>query len=91
MTLCGLTSQWWNGGHGFCYIWRRANTTFHHKNIVPAVKHGGGGSVTVRSGFGSAGPGRLDVTGGTVKSAVSEDHGGERPAVGSRLYSRTMI
>ncbi len=25
-----------------CYIWRKINTVFH-KNIIPTVKHGGGG------------------------------------------------
>ncbi len=24
------------------YVWRKKNTAFHHKNLIPSVKHGGG-------------------------------------------------
>ncbi len=42
------------------YIWRKTNTGFHKKNIIPTVKHGGG-SVMVWGCFAASGPGRLAI------------------------------
>ncbi len=50
-----------------CYIWRKTNTAFHEKNIIPTVKHGGG-SVMVWGCF--AGPGRLGIIDETMNSAL---------------------
>ena len=52
-----------------CYIWRKTNTAFHKKNIIPTVKHGGG-SVMVWGCFAASGPGRLAVIDGTMNSAL---------------------
>ncbi len=41
--FCGLMRQKLNILEGVSrYIWRKINTVFH-KNIIPTVKHGGGG------------------------------------------------
>ena len=42
------------------YIWRKSNTAFQKKNIVPTVKYGGG-SVMIWACFAASGPGRLAV------------------------------
>ncbi len=42
------------------HIWRKTNTAFHKKNIIPTVKHGGG-SVMVWGCFAASGPGRLAI------------------------------
>ncbi len=52
------------------YIWRKSNTAFQRKNIIPTVKYGGGSSVTVWGCFAASGPGRLAVINGTMNSAV---------------------
>ena len=51
------------------YIWRKTNTAFHKKNIIPTVKHGGG-SVMVWGCFAASGPGRLAIIDGTMNSAL---------------------
>ncbi len=51
------------------YIWRKTNTAFHKKNIIPTIKHGGG-SVMVWGGFAASGPGRLAIIDGTMNSAL---------------------
>ena len=57
------------GRYGSGYIWRKANTAFHNKNIIPTVKHGGG-SVMVWGCFAASGPGRLAIIDGTMNSAL---------------------
>ncbi len=51
------------------YIWRKTNTAFHKKNIIPTVKHGGG-SVMVWGCFAASGPGWLAIIDGTMNSAL---------------------
>ncbi len=51
------------------YIWRKSNTAFQKKNIIPTVKYGGD-SVMVWGCFAASGPGRLAVINGTMNSAV---------------------
>ncbi|KAK3550665.1 hypothetical protein QTP70_002365 [Hemibagrus guttatus] len=51
------------------YVWRKSNTAFQKKNIIPTVKYGGG-SVMVWGCFAASGPGRLAVVNGTMNSAV---------------------
>ncbi|KAK3509719.1 hypothetical protein QTP70_008457 [Hemibagrus guttatus] len=51
------------------YVWRKSNTAFQKKNIIPTVKYGGG-SVMVWGCFAASGPGRLAVINGTINSAV---------------------
>ncbi len=51
------------------YIWRKTNTAFHKKNIIPTVKHGGG-SVMVWGCFAASGPGRLAIIDGIMNSAL---------------------
>ncbi|KAI4895768.1 hypothetical protein NFI96_024067, partial [Prochilodus magdalenae] len=63
--LCGLTGQ----RCLFHYIWRKSNTAFQKKNIIPTVKYGGG-SVMVWGCFAASGPGRLAVINGTMNSTV---------------------
>ena len=57
------------GRQGSGYIWRKANTAFHNKNIIPIVKHGGG-SVMVWGCFAASGPGRLAIIDGIIHSAL---------------------
>ncbi len=52
-----------------CYIWRKTNTAFQKKNIIPTVKHGGG-TVMVWGCFAASGPGRLAIIDGTMNSAL---------------------
>ncbi len=51
------------------YIWRKTNTAFHKKNIVPSVKHGGC-SVMVWGCFTASGPGSLAIIHVTMNSAL---------------------
>uniref|UniRef100_A0A8C6P1G5 Transposase Tc1-like domain-containing protein n=1 Tax=Nothobranchius furzeri TaxID=105023 RepID=A0A8C6P1G5_NOTFU len=53
-------------------IWRRSNTAFQTKNIIPTVKHGGG-SVMVWGCFAASGTGRLAVINGTMNSTVYQN------------------
>ncbi len=62
-----------------CYTWRKTNTAFHKKNIIPTVKHGGGGSVMVWGCFAASGPGRLAIIDGTMNSALYQK--GECPSI----------
>ncbi|KAK3569335.1 hypothetical protein QTP86_026814 [Hemibagrus guttatus] len=54
------------------YVWRKSNTAFQKKNIIPTVKYGGG-SVMVWGCFAASGPGRLAVINGTMNSAQDND------------------
>uniref|UniRef100_A0AAY4B9U9 Transposase n=1 Tax=Denticeps clupeoides TaxID=299321 RepID=A0AAY4B9U9_9TELE len=51
------------------YIWRKSNTAFKKKNIIPTVKYGGG-SVMVWGCFAASGSGSLAVIDGTMNSTV---------------------
>ncbi len=51
------------------YIWRKTNTAFHEKYIIPTIKHGGG-SVMVWGCFATSGPGWLAIIDGTMNSAL---------------------
>ncbi len=63
------------------YIWRKSNTAFQKKNIIPTVKYGGG-IVTVWGCFAASGPGRLAVINGTMNSAVYQKNPeGKCPAI----------
>jgi hypothetical protein len=42
----------------FDYAWRKPNSAFLLKNLIPTVKHGGG-SVIVWGSFAASGPGQL--------------------------------
>ncbi|MBN3278876.1 TCB1 transposase, partial [Polyodon spathula] len=57
------------GQHGHHYFWRKLNTAFHSKNLIPAIKHGGGRAMILRC-FAASGPGRLAIIGGTMNSAL---------------------
>ena len=52
-----------------CYVWRKENTAFQHKNLIPSVKHGGG-SIMVWACFAASGPGRLAIIDGTMNSEL---------------------
>ncbi len=72
------------------YIWRKTNTTFHKKNIIPTVKHGGG---SVMVCFAASGPGRLAIIDGTMNSAlyqkILKEH--VRPSVCDLKLKRTWV
>ena len=68
-TFCGNSNMtaFASGGHN--YIWRKSNTAFQNKNIIPVVKYGGG-SVMVWGCFAASGLGRLAVINGTMNYVV---------------------
>lgn len=74
------------------YIWRKRNTAFQKKNIIPTVKYGGG-SVMVWGCFAASGPGRLAVINGTMNSAVYQEILKEnvRPSVRVLKLKRTWV
>lgn len=51
------------------HVWRKPNTAFQEKNLIPTVKHGGG-SVMVWGCFAAAGPGQLTIIESTMNSTV---------------------
>ncbi len=53
------------------YIWRKSNTAFQKKNIIPTVKYGGG-SVMVWGCFAASGPERLAVVRAVAITAISQ-------------------
>ncbi|KAK3557302.1 hypothetical protein QTP70_026615 [Hemibagrus guttatus] len=74
------------------YVWRKSNTVFQKKNIIPTVKYGGG-SVMVWGCFAASGPGRLAVINGTKNSAVYQKILKEnvRPSVCDLKLKRTWV
>ncbi len=91
--LCGLTRQKLNFLKGVShYIWRKSNTAFQKKNIIPTVKYGGG-SVMVWGCFAASGPGRLAVINGTMNSAVYQKNlkDNVRPSVRDLKLKRTWV
>ncbi|KAK3550030.1 hypothetical protein QTP86_018655, partial [Hemibagrus guttatus] len=74
------------------YVWRKSNTAFQKKNIIPTVKYGGG-SVMVWGCFAASGPGRLAVITGTMNSAVYQKILKEnvRPSVCVLELKRTWV
>ncbi len=74
------------------YIWRKSNTAFQKKNIIPTVKYGGG-SVMVWGCFAASGPGRLAVINGTMNSAVYQKilKDNVRPSVRDLKLKRTWV
>ncbi len=74
------------------YIWRKSNTAFQKKNIIPTVKYGGG-SVMVWGCFSASGPGRLAVINGTMNSAVYQKilKDNVRPSVCDLKLKRTWV
>uniref|UniRef100_A0A803JW23 Tc1-like transposase DDE domain-containing protein n=1 Tax=Xenopus tropicalis TaxID=8364 RepID=A0A803JW23_XENTR len=75
-----------------CYIWRKSNTAFQKKNIIPTVKYGGG-SVMVWGCFAASGPGRLAVIDGTMNSTVYQKILKEnvRPSVRQLKLKRSWV
>ncbi|KAK3508507.1 hypothetical protein QTP70_031365 [Hemibagrus guttatus] len=74
------------------YVWRKSNTAFQKKIIIPTVKYGGGG-VMVWGCFAASGPGRLAVINGTMNSAVYQKILKEnvRPSVCALKLKRTWV
>ncbi|KAK3542023.1 hypothetical protein QTP86_010605 [Hemibagrus guttatus] len=74
------------------YVWRKSNTAFQKKNIIPTVKYGGG-SVMVWGCSAASGPGRLAVINGTMNSAVYQKILKEnvRPSVCDLKLKRTWV
>ncbi|KAK3563022.1 hypothetical protein QTP86_013282 [Hemibagrus guttatus] len=74
------------------YVWRKRNTAFQKKNIIPTVKYGGG-SVMVWDYFAASGPGRLAVINGTMNSAIYQKILKEnvRPSVCDLKLKRTWV
>ncbi|KAK3549749.1 hypothetical protein QTP86_007732 [Hemibagrus guttatus] len=74
------------------YVWRKSNTAFQKKNIIPTLKYGGG-SVMVWGCFAASGPGRLAVINGTMNSAVYQKILKEnvRPSVCDLKLKRTWV
>ncbi len=91
--FCGLMRQKFNLLECVsCYIWRKTNTAFHKKIIIPTVKHGGG-SVMFWVCFAASEPGRLAIIDGTMNSALCQKMSGCQFVTSSilGLCSRTMI
>ncbi len=74
------------------YIWRKSNTAFQKKNIIPTVKYGGD-SVMVWGCFAASGPERLAVINGTMNSAVYQKilKDNVRPSVCDLKLKRTWV
>ncbi|KAK3508771.1 hypothetical protein QTP70_006025 [Hemibagrus guttatus] len=74
------------------YVWRKNNTAFQKKNIIPTVKYGGG-SVMVWGCFAASGLGRLAAINGTMNSAVYQKILKEnvRPSVCDLKLKRTWV
>ncbi|KAK3508530.1 hypothetical protein QTP70_031914 [Hemibagrus guttatus] len=74
------------------YVWRKSNTAFQKKNIIPTVKYGGG-SVMVWGCYAASEPGRLAVINGTMNSAVYQKILKEnvRPSVSDLKLKRTWV
>ncbi|KAK3568595.1 hypothetical protein QTP86_010208 [Hemibagrus guttatus] len=74
------------------YVWRKSNTAFQKKIIIPTVKYGGG-SVMVWGCSAASGPGRLAVINGTMNSAVYQKILKEnvRPSVCDLKLKRTWV
>ena len=51
------------------YIWRRKGTAYHHENIIPTVKYGGG-NIMIWACFTASGPGQLGIIEGKMNSQV---------------------
>lgn len=49
------------------HVWRKVNTAYHQKNLLPTVKHGGG-NVKIWACFSSSGPGQLHIVQGIMNS-----------------------
>uniref|UniRef100_A0A803KDU4 Transposase n=1 Tax=Xenopus tropicalis TaxID=8364 RepID=A0A803KDU4_XENTR len=89
---CGPTRQKLNFLEGACPVWRKSNTAFQKKNIIPTVKYGGG-SVMVWGCFAASGPGRLAVIDGTMNSTVYQKILKEnvRPSVRQLKLKRSWV
>ncbi len=91
--LCDWRDKSWTFGRCVShYIWRKSNTAFQKKNIIPTVKYGGG-SVMVWGCFAASGPGRLAVINGTMNSAVYQKilKDNVRPSVRDLKLKRTCV
>ena len=51
------------------YIWRRKGTAYHHENIIPTIKYGGG-NIMIWACFAASGPGQLATIQGKMNSQV---------------------
>lgn len=51
------------------YIWCKKGTAYHHENIIPAVKYGGG-NIMMWACFAASGPGQLAIIEGKMNSQV---------------------
>ena len=51
------------------YVWRKENTAFQHKNLVPSVKHDGS-IIVVWLCFAASGPGWLAIIDETLNSEL---------------------
>ncbi len=74
------------------YIWRKTNTAFHKKNIIPTVKHGGG-SVMDWGCFAASEPGRVATIDGAIHFALYQKILKEnvRPSVCDLKLKRTWV
>ena len=50
------------------HIWRKPNTAYQHKHLIPTVKHGGGG-LMIWAGSAATVPGHLAVIESTLNSS----------------------
>ena len=60
------------------YVWRKPNTAYQHKHLIPTVKHGGGG-LMIWACSAATGPGHLAVINSSVHQSILESN--ERPSV----------
>ena len=66
--ICYFRKERTRNLYGQQHVWRKPNTAYQHKHLIPAVKHGGGGLI-IWACSAATGPGHLAVIESTMNSS----------------------